>query len=185
MDHFLVFGCLSNNLSINNEGEIIYGIKGTKYAESIRQEVKEAVVRNFDPMILYMSIWSDDFEASTHRSNDCSIWIKTVTISPPSNQMNSPKYTFLLAIGRKGQDHDLVNERFNIEINELEKCTMQHYGREKCNIPVVVKVLSVLCYRPERSSMTCIQAHNAINAKRWGYSTYIKQDKFPSCKSCF
>ena len=59
--------------------------------------------------------------------------------------MTSTKYTFLLEIGRKGQDHDLVNERFNIEINELEKCTMQYYGREKCNIPVVVKVLSVLC----------------------------------------
>ena len=33
--------------------------------------------------------------------------------------------------------------------------------------------------------MTCIQAHNALNAKRWGYPAYIEQDKFPSCKSCF
>ena len=26
--------------------------------------------------------------------------------------------------------------------------------------------------------------HNALNAKRWGYSAYTKQDKFPSFKSC-
>ena len=80
VEYFHLFGHLSDNLSIDNEGEILYGIKGTKYAESVRKEVKEAVGENMDPMILYMSIWSDNFEASTHRSNDCSIWIKTVTI---------------------------------------------------------------------------------------------------------
>ena len=79
-----------------------------------------------------------------------------MTIYPSSNQMTSPKYTFLLAIGRKGQYHDLVNERFNKEIHDLEKCTMRYYGREKCNIPMVVKELSVLCYQFERASMTCI-----------------------------
>ena len=101
VDNILAFGHLSDNLSIDNEGDILYGVKGTKYSESIRKEIKEDVGDNVDPMILYMSIWSDDFEASTHRSNDCLIWIKIVKISPPSNQMTSPKYTFLLAIGRR------------------------------------------------------------------------------------
>ena len=46
---------------------------------------------------------------------------------------------------------------------------------------MVVKVLLVLCDQPERSNMTFIQAHNAIDEKRWGYYAYIKQNKFPSC----
>ena len=61
MDHFLCLGHLYDNLSIDNEGYIIYGVKGTKYTECIRKEVKESVGENVDPMILYMSIWSDDF----------------------------------------------------------------------------------------------------------------------------
>ena len=40
VDHFLAFGHLSDNLSIDNEGEILYGVKGTKYAKFIRKEVK-------------------------------------------------------------------------------------------------------------------------------------------------
>ena len=31
VDYFLAFGHLSDNLSIDNEGEILYGVKATKY----------------------------------------------------------------------------------------------------------------------------------------------------------
>ena len=41
VDHFLALGYLCNNLSIDNEGEILYCVKGTKYAESLRKEAKK------------------------------------------------------------------------------------------------------------------------------------------------
>ena len=41
VDHFLDVGHLSDNLSIDNEAEILYGVKGTKNDKSIRKEVKK------------------------------------------------------------------------------------------------------------------------------------------------
>ena len=184
IDHHLGYGLKSDSLSLYNDDVVSDTIKATKYAQKIRDSVKESVEIGSNPLILYLSFWSDDFDAFTHRKTK-SIWIKTVTICPPSDQMTSPNYTFLLAIGRKGQNHDLINEIFMKEIKDLERCKVRYCGQSKSNVQVVVKVLSVLYDRPERSAVTLVQHHTALNSRRWGYSAYINQDKFPSCKSCF
>ena len=65
------------------------------------------------PLIFYVTFWSDDFEGAMLRKNKKSIWIKTITICPPSNQTTSTKYTYVLAIGRKGTNHDEINVLHN------------------------------------------------------------------------
>ena len=61
------------------------------------------------PLIFYVTLWSDDFEGAMLRKNKKSIWVKTITIFPPSNQKTSTKYTYVLAIGHKGTNHDEIN----------------------------------------------------------------------------
>ena len=52
-------------------------------------------------MILYLLFWSDDFEGAMLRKNKKSVWIKTVTICPPRDQITSTKYMYVVGIGCK------------------------------------------------------------------------------------
>ena len=138
-------------------------------------------------MILYLIFWSDDFEGSMLRKNKNSVWIKTVTISPPPDQQTSTKYTYVIAMGRKDNDHDEVNKIHNEELEQLNKCTFRYYGAShvRRNIPVIVQTLAVLADRPERCSMNFILGHNGTTTKRWGYAAYLNTKYMPSCSLCF
>ena len=76
-----------------------------------------------DPMILYLLFWSDDFEGSMLRKNKNSVWLKLVTICPPHDQATSTKFTYAVAIGLKGSEHDEINKLHNAELEQLNKCT--------------------------------------------------------------
>ena len=71
------------------------GIKATKEAHDIRLSVMEEDLHNMKPMILYITLWSDDFEVNNTRKSH-SVWIQTVTICPPPDDVTSSKYTYLL-----------------------------------------------------------------------------------------
>ena len=135
-------------------------------------------------MILYINLWSDDFEPNVYRKNRKSIWIKTVSICPPRDKITSPMYTYVLAIGRKTDNHDVMHEFYNRELEELSKCTFRYCSLFKKNVPVIVKILSISADRPERSAINHILGHNGTTTKRWLYSAYIDQTKLPSCMEC-
>ena len=138
-------------------------------------------------MILYLLFWSDDFEGSMLRKNKNSVWLKTVTICPPHDQVTSTKFTYVIAIGRKGSDHDEINKLHNEELKQLQKCSHRYYGAShiRRNIPVIVKVMAVLANRPQRCSMNYILQHNGTTTKRWMYAGFIDAQYFPSCAQCF
>ena len=121
------------------------------------------------------------------RKNKNSVWIKTVTISPPHDQQTSTKYTYVIAMGRKNANHDEVNTIHNMELEELNKCTFRYYGAShvRRNIPVIVKTLAVLADRPERCAMNYILSHTGATTKRWGYAAYLNKKYIPSCSLCF
>ena len=145
-----------------------------KQAVNIQQSVRETLNdRNIHPMILYINILSDDFEPNVYRKNRKSIWIKTVSISPPRDKTTSPMYTYVLAIGRKSDNHDSIYLFHNKEIIELSKCTFRYCAIFKKNVPVVVKVLTISSNRPERSAINHILGHNGTTTRRWLHSAYI------------
>ena len=120
---FLAFGYDSDYLTTFDNKDESYGIRNCKHAHMIRNRVTNiSGHHNTVPMILYITFWSDDFEATQIKKNRNSIWIKTVTICPPEDQTTSPKYTYLLAMGRKQDNHDHVNDVICEEIKELAKC---------------------------------------------------------------
>ena len=81
-------------------------------------------------------------------------------------------------------NHDSINEEINKELELLSKVTYRYYGKQRKNIPVVVKVLALSADRPERSTMNHILNHAGLNTRRWRYSGYINQSTFPACHSC-
>ena len=85
----------------------------------MRDEVKHNISESLVLIILYLVFWSDDFEVSMLRKNKNSVWIKTVTISPPRDQQTSTKYTYVVVMGHKGTNHDEFNTIHNMEIEEL------------------------------------------------------------------
>ena len=184
IDHFLAYKLPMNFMTCDEDVSITNGITSCKEAMKMRQLVRDEVEDNLHPMILYINLWSDDFEPNAYRKNRKSIWIKTVTICPPHDQTTSPMYTYVLAIGRKTNNHDVIHSIYNKELQDLSKCTYRYCAIVKKNIPVVVKILTISADRPERSAINHVLGHNGTTTKRWLYSAYINQDKLPSCPQC-
>ena len=185
IDHFLSFNLEMNYMTCDENNMINTGISKCKMALQMRNSVKEELKdSNISPMILYINLWSDDFEPNVYRKNRKSIWIKTVSICPPRDKITSPMYTYVLAIGRKTDNHDIMHEFYNRELEDLSKCAFRYCALVKKNVPIVVKILSISADRPERSAINHILGHNGTTTKRWLYSAYIDQTKLPSCKEC-
>ena len=191
VSHMLSFGVNLNSLEADTSFEdspLRYqSIETTKEVEDIINNINRSHndINSLKPMILYIILWSDDFEANNTRKNRNSTWIKTVTICPPKEYNTSTLYTYPIAIGRKGQSHDIVNNLFNQEIKRLSSCTYRYCQKYKRNYPVIIAPLCVSADRPERSSLNSILSHNGSSTKRWMYSELIPRPKLPSCSRCF
>ena len=155
IDYFLAYGHKSDCLYHNYDVLQLRGISAFNQANVCRTEVKKKYC-DINPMILYLLFWSDDFEGSMLRKNKKSVWIKTVTICPTRDQVMSTKYTYVFGIGSKGYDHDEINKLHNNELQKLNKCIYRYYGAKNIrkNVPVIVKIVSVLADRPERCAIT-------------------------------
>ena len=187
IDYFLAYGHVPDYITKNDNVEGKHGISACEQAMEIRREAFVPSDIFEDPMILYLLFWSDDFEGSMLRKNKNSIWLKTVTICPPHDQVTSTKFTYVVAIGRKGSDHDEINKLHNAELEQLNQCTYRYFGAPhiRRNIPVIVKVMAVLADRPERCSMNYILQHNGLTTKRWRHAAVISQKYLPSCRTYF
>ena len=185
IDHFLAYNLEMNYMTCDDNIFINTGILSSKESLKMRQSIKDELQdSNIHPMILYINLWSDDFEPNVYRKNRKSIWIETVTICPPRDKITSPMYTYVLAIGRKSDNHDMIHKFYNKELEQLSKCTYRYCDFLKKNVPVIVKVLTISADRPERSAINHILGHNGTTTRRWLYSAYIDQDKLPSCMKC-
>ena len=153
IDHFLAFGFEPD---LNNTSNTISALRAITNYYIARQMYNNISLDNsleMSIMILFLTFWSDNFEATALRKNTHSTWIKTVAICPPPSNMTSTPYNYLVAIGRKNDNHDKNNSIFNYELQQLEKVQYRYYGKLKKNLPVIVKVLAMSADRPERSSM--------------------------------
>ena len=93
-------------------------------------------------------------------------------------------HTYVLSIGRKTMNHQLVLDEYVTELKTLAQCAYKYNGTAGCNVPTVVQVLAFLCDYPERCAVTCIQSYAGLSTRRWLYSAYINSTKMPSCNNC-
>ena len=113
-----------------------------------------------------------------------SIWIKIVSICPPSAEIISTSHSHIIIIGQKNDNNDTIDHLFNKKLFDIHNIKYRYYGKLNNNIPVVVKILAIFSHTPEWSAMTYIQGHNGTNTRQWRFSAFINQDIFSAFKSC-
>ena len=174
----------------NSQKKIVHTIKETPAAKKIIELVKSRLTKQNDindslPLILCVILWLDDFEANDVKKNCKSVWVKTMTICPPPALTSCPHYTHALALGRKGEDHEMVESFIWKELDALKEINYFHHNFFKRNVPVVVEVLAISADSPERSSINKMLCHSGMTSKRWMHSAYIDTSTLPSCDDCF
>lgn len=167
IQHFLAFetnidGMLAEKTSHDYKNIISASSSMTSSIESdlIRSKVKSNVdISVLSPLILYIIVWSDDFEPNNVKQHKKSTWIKTITIAPPKHCQTSSNHTYIVALGAKTISHEIVNHYFNQEVNDLKRPTYMFCAATNCNIPIVVDILAVSADRPERSALNFMLGH--------------------------
>ena len=192
IQHFLSFetyfdGMLTKNVSqdyknILSKNSLISHTKAMNYLrEKVKSNIKET---SLSPLLLYIILWSDDFEPNNVKQHKKSTWIKTMTIAPPHDCQTSPRHTYIIALGSKSSDHEVINHAFYQELNLLQKPVYMYCKATNSNIPIVVETLAVSADRPERSSLNAMLGHNGLTSRRWRYSAYIDKTRLKSCVIC-
>ena len=139
--------------------------------------------------VLWLTSWSDDFEPNySIKANRGSVWIKTITIALPTDKANTIAYTYPVALGPKGVDHD-VAERFLLSELKLfmeAPVPVLYSGRAKTMTPVYMETFASLQDQPERRDMLFLARGNATYHSRWGYAMDCPALKnvLPPCTSC-
>ena len=140
--------------------------------------------KKMSTITLFLMIWSDDFEPSTNLFNKHSTWMRTVTICANKGFGVSSEHTYLLSLGFKKDDHEEMNDILVKELEDLSKGKWMYSGKYKSRVFVITKLLVMSADRPERNALTQILGHNGLTTRRWKYTSFVQQDKLPSCKSC-
>jgi len=112
-------------------------LKTTK-AKEIMRDSFEKNYPTIDPYIIFLVIWSDDFEVNNTRKNRSSTWLKTISIVSPKNSENINLYTYAICLGSKKDDHSLMNRFFNEELMHLKIPKEFYVSKEKKYLPIVI-----------------------------------------------
>ena len=155
------------------------------------QGVMSNIVGDDPLVVLYFNEWSDDFDpsSSSTRNNRGSVWMKSVTISPPSHQLHSLQYTYPIAIGKKASSHRKIENLFAAEMLELSSGENNwFYSRSlKKSVRVHIQMMSSLQDQPERRQANCIMLGSGLYSARWGYAANFVEiaPALVSCQDCF
>ena len=158
-------------------------------AKTIAKNCQNISLTN-NTLCLYVVEWSDAFEPSSSiKSNRGSVWLKTITISPPHNKLHCMTNTYPIAIGPHDVDHEDVEQLFAQELLQF-RCGKEigiYHGKLKKNVKVYLDLLCSLQDQPERRSCNYIAMGNSRYTAKWGVSMdYSKVYKnIPACQNCW
>ena len=195
--HVLAQGLKLEDIVISGNTSIVYNPDDpvTKFTESkYMMNLKMTLQENLDGdtvLLLNMTEWSDDFDPNSIKRNKGSIWIKTLTVSLPSDDNETVVNTYPIALGLKGDSHLIAEEFFRDEIAEFHSTNYMYFYYGKLRKVIKVKpVVTVSAQdRVERSSSNCILSHKGTYAARWLYSANLGDKNmvafFPSCDICY
>ena len=178
------------------DGKTVKYISQSARAQSLIQSMKNLASidgRLLDPtvprLILHLIEWSDDFDpAKCIKDNRGSAWIKTVTISPVDSTNREFKNTYPIAVGRKNESHEVVEQEFMKELAELRSGNLQfRLGKYGVLVYVYVDIVTTLQDQIERRSMNNIMLGGSTCSARWGYSCdFFKiSEQLPCCTMCW
>jgi hypothetical protein len=105
-------------------------------------------------VVLYLTEWSDDFDPSlSTKANRKSCWIKTVSVMSCNveGNMDNTITMFPIAVGKKGNSHEMVEQQFADELRKLRSGTCAFFNKSMASVvPVYVELLASLQDQPEQ-----------------------------------
>jgi hypothetical protein len=158
-------------------------------AKTIANNCQNICLTN-NTLCLYVVEWSDAFEPSySIKSNRGSVWLKTITISPPHNKLHCMTNTYPIAVGPHDVDHEEVEQLFAQELLQFRcgKEIVIYHGKMKKNVKVYLDLLCSLQDQPERRSCNYIAMGNSRYTAKWGVSIDYGQvyKSIPACQNCW
>ena len=99
-----------------------YSISHCRMAQVLRKKDKNKAKAKVNTTYIDIDLmeWSDDFEPlNSVKRGRGSIWVKVVTVVAPVDTKNCERNSFLIAVGRKGSDHSIVEQKFAEELHKL------------------------------------------------------------------
>ena len=166
-------------------------VSSTVAALNLYLELKEDVLASDGSFILYIWIreWSDDFDPSHTKSNRCQVWLKTFTFCPPASSTDD-RNTAFIAIGSKGEDHEIIEKLLTSQLRELGQGNgkKMYHGGLNCFIQVKAGIVTTCVDRPERTKLFQIGDHNGTFSLCWSFAAHVdgsqKVNCLPSCPFC-
>ena len=166
------------------------GLNGTKAVQTLRSDVIDTLKESGksdeeikETNIGYFYFWSDSFLRCFVKQKNNSVWILTVTISPPLDKISTGKFTHVLAIGKSSEDHSDVFTHFHREARELMNGFNCYYGDENAMRPTALACLFNSADRPENASLANTRQEGHFGKVR-GYSANPGR-KFAACPKCY
>ena len=101
----------------------------------------------------YIYFWSDFFLCCFIKQKDNSVWILTVTISPPWADINKGTYTHVLVMGKSREDHTPVIDYYMREARELQRGFWCYFGNSNSIRDVGFGLLLHSADSPERKGL--------------------------------
>lgn len=130
---------------------------------------------------ILISLWSDGCDPNARtKSNRGSMHITTVSIISDLNH-NDENNTFVISIGREGDDHSVIRKILYDDIKRLEQSHKYFDGKNWFNLQIIL--LCNVADRPERSENTGFGSHTGELTVRWGHVACVTKN-LPSCPTC-
>ena len=159
-----------------------------KKAQDFLETILSANDHSLEEFPIIVTDWHDDFEPNSQaKQNRGSVWVYTITFVSPPDIKNKVKYSYPLAIGPKGVNHDHVIHAIRTDLKNLqENSTQIYHSGLKSMIPVRVFHLLSIADSPERRSKNYISLGNGEYSGRWGYAANVNSisNNLPYCNIC-
>ena len=167
------------------------GLNGTEAVEDLMKDVIKAMKEENldDETILKTNIgwiyfWSDSFLRCFIKQKENSVWVLTVTICPPENEKSTGNYTYVLAMGKSGEDHTPVVEHFLREYQELMKGFKCYFGETNEIGRMAVSMLTWNADRPERQFLADTRKEGHTG-KVSSWAVKVSENELPACDKCY
>lgn len=135
----------------------------------------------------YVFWWSDDVEPNTmNKANRGSVWLLTMTIGTILEDGHNLNHTYPVAVGKKGDDHDVVFQKVEEEMTKLRKGQDFYVGSLKMKVPMRFLDFAHLGDQPERRGLNFISLGNRGGAERFAVSGGHREvySKLRACPNC-
>jgi hypothetical protein len=134
---------------------------------------------------IHIKQWVDDAQKNRSRTNMLAFNIRTATFLTLNGNGDIRYYTFVIAIGLKKADHNIVEKLTNNELEELKKPHTYYSGWYRKNFIGSLHLASEVRDRPDRSAATGSGSHNHTSGKRFRFCAFITEEHpLTSCWGC-